>query len=128
MVVVDRRLLGLGGAEVRAGRVEHIGKHVAQGHEPRVGIGVQGVDGGSGSTPAAADQADAQDIAAGGVPLRAIGRPAASADPSSAPDCWRKPRREGVGRISAEDRRDMVGSLFERVAGEMDSAKNRRTA
>ena len=115
MVVVDGHLLAAWLRRFARARAEHVGKQVGHGHQPGVRVGVQGVDGRSGSPPAAADQADPQMSLPAACALREIGRPAARADPSSIPDCLRKPRREAEGKLPAEERHDMVGPLFERV-------------
>ena len=67
MGVVHLDLVRLLLLEHVAPALQTVGKNVGQGHQPNAGVGRHGVDGCARATVSAADQADADHVAAGGV-------------------------------------------------------------
>ena len=67
MVVVHLDLVGLLLLEHLAPTLHAVGEDVGHGHQPHAGIDAHGIDRRPGTAAAAADDADADDVAAGGV-------------------------------------------------------------
>ena len=65
--VVDGHLVGIHFLEPRPAVFDAFGEDVGHGHQPDVLAGVHGIGGGPAAPPAAADQADLDHVAAGGV-------------------------------------------------------------
>ena len=93
MVVLHLDLVGLGLLELVAAGLEALVEDVGHGDEADVLAGVHGVDGGLGAAPAAADQADADDVAAGGVGAAFERERAQAAVPARVAEVRRNSRR-----------------------------------
>ena len=94
MLVVDRHLLGVQLLQPPAGPLQAIGEDVGHGHQPHVLAGVHGVGGRPAAASAAADQADLDHVAAGGVDVRPGQRRAAVRPPRRPCEQLKNCRRE----------------------------------